>query len=59
MWLGRQDASEKWKPHVVLAGVGIQKKHCRLYILQYVNILLSVAWIASRVTADDTYLYVE
>ncbi|CAD7975040.1 unnamed protein product [Amoebophrya sp. A120] len=29
-WLGRQVLNENWKPHVVLAGVGIQKKHCRI-----------------------------
>ena len=28
--MGRQVPAEEWKPTVVLAGVGIQKKHCRV-----------------------------
>ena len=31
VWMGKTDKDDKsWKPTVILAGVGIQKKHCKV-----------------------------
>jgi hypothetical protein len=29
-WMGKQNTSKGWHPDIVLAGVGIQEKHCRI-----------------------------